>query len=108
LALAEAEIAKNPRDVRVRSVLAYLCAQLGDRGRAESEIAQALQQSPNDADARWWGALTYEVLGRRNETIAVLTATPAGMVANVGRWPDVADLAKDPRFLQLLASHSGK
>jgi serine/threonine protein kinase/tetratricopeptide (TPR) repeat protein len=108
LDLAEAEMSKNPRSGIARASMAYSCAQLGDRRRAESEVAQALQQSPNDADTFWWGAVTYEALGRRNDTISILAAAPRGMLADLSRWPDMADLNKDSRFLKLLGSYSPK
>jgi serine/threonine-protein kinase len=105
LALAEKEMALDPRNGFIRSHLAYLCARLGDRQRAESEIAQALQLSPSDADTRWAAAVTYEALGQRDSTLAVLSTSPPGVLADLSRWPDVADLKRDPRFLRLLASH---
>ncbi|HEY2139261.1 MAG TPA: tetratricopeptide repeat protein, partial [Chthoniobacterales bacterium] len=108
LALAEAEMIKNPRSGYVRSHLAYLCARLGDRRRAESEIAQAMQQSPSDADTLWMAAVTYEALGKRNETLSVLAASPTGVLADLSRWPDVADMSQDSRFLELLTSHGIK
>jgi Flp pilus assembly protein TadD len=104
LELAEAEMRKNPRSGYVRSFLAYLCARLGDRRRAESEIAQALQLSPNDADVRWASATTYEALGRRDDTLAILSACSHEELAIMSRFPDLADLDRDPRFIQLLAS----
>jgi eukaryotic-like serine/threonine-protein kinase len=107
LDLAEADMAKNPRIGVVRAGLAYLCAQLGDRRRAEFEIAQALQQSP-DADTRWMAVTTYEALGHRDDTLSVLATSPSGVIADISRWPDVADLHKDSRFIQLLASHPEK
>ena len=105
LELVEGEMARNPRDGSVRSFLAYLCASLGDRTRAESEIAQALQLSPTDANTRWMAALTYEALGQRDATLAVLTGASSELIADLSRWPDVADLHKDPRFLQMVASN---
>lgn len=108
LVLAEKEMALDPRNGKARSDLAYLCAQLGDRSRAESEVAQALQLSSNDADTRWMAALTYEALGQRDNTLAVLSASPAGVLADVSRFPDVADLRNDARFQQILASHQLK
>ena len=104
LMLTEAEAAQDPRDGQVRSYLAYFCARLGEQSRAESEIAQALQLSPNDADTRQMAALTYEVLGRHDDALALLTASSSAIVADLSRWPDAADLRQDPRFLQLLAS----
>ncbi len=106
--LCETEMIRNPRKGMVRAHLAYLSAQLGDKRRAESEIAQALQQSPNDSDTRWLAAVTYEALGRRNDTLSVLADSPPGVLADVNLWPDVSALHQDPRFLRLLSSHSAK
>jgi eukaryotic-like serine/threonine-protein kinase len=108
LDLAETAAINNPRDALVLAGVAYLSAQLGDRRRAEFEIAQALQQSSNDAKLSFLTAITYEALGRRQKTLDVLASSPPGVIADVSRWPDVADLHKDSRFLQLLGSHSGK
>jgi tetratricopeptide (TPR) repeat protein len=108
LELAEAEVSKNPRSGYVKSHLAYLCARIGDKRRADSEIAQALQLSPHDADVQWMAAATYEALGRREATLNVLSASPSGVIADVSRWPDMADLQQDSRFLQLLASREIK
>jgi Flp pilus assembly protein TadD len=105
LELAEQEMSRNPRSGYVRSILAYLCARLGDRDRAASEIAQALQLSSNGADTQATAAFTYEALSMRDATISVLSSAPADLLADLSRWPDVADLHNDPRFLQLLASH---
>jgi eukaryotic-like serine/threonine-protein kinase len=103
--VAEEQVLLDPGASAAHYFLAYLCARLGEGSRAESEIKQALQLSPDDADARWMAALTYEALGLREKTIEVLQKAPHGVLADVSRWPDVADLAKNPRFLQLLGSH---
>jgi eukaryotic-like serine/threonine-protein kinase len=108
LDVVESELAKNPRNSGMRANLAYFSAQLGERQRSESDIAQALQESPNDATTRWMAAITYEALGRREETLALLKTSPPGVVADLARWPDVADLRRDKRFMQMLESHSGK
>jgi len=109
LEVAEAELTKNPRSGDVRAHLAYLAASLGDRHRAESEIAQALQLSQIDnTDVRWMAVATYEVLGRRNDALALLEVSSPELVADLSRWPDLADLHRDPRFIQLLASRPDK
>jgi serine/threonine protein kinase/Flp pilus assembly protein TadD len=101
---AESRIAKNPRQAWVRSSLAFLCVNLGERSRAASEIAQALSLGPNDSDVQFRAVLTYEFLNRRDDALAILAAAPAGNLADVNRWPDLADLHTDPRFLDLLAA----
>jgi eukaryotic-like serine/threonine-protein kinase len=108
LAIAEHQMPLDPRNGKIRAGLAYLCARLGERSRAESEVAQALQLSPGDADTRWMAAVTYEALGRRERTLEVLNASPSAVLADLSRWPDVADLRADGRFQQLLASHQLK
>jgi serine/threonine-protein kinase len=105
LQAAEMEMAKNPRKGQARSFLAYFCASLGERGRAGSEIAQALQLSPNSVDTQWMAVLTYESLGRREDALAVLSASSSEMLADMNRWPDLADLRRDSRFKELLTSH---
>ncbi len=103
LAVAERDLT-DPRNGRERADLAYLAAKLGDRQRAASEIAQALQLWPDHTETRWMAALTYETLGRREDTLGILAKSPAGMVLQLNRYPDVAELRRDPRFLQVLAS----
>jgi tetratricopeptide (TPR) repeat protein len=105
LALAEKELVRDPRNGRRRSNLAYLYSRLGDPRRAASEAAQALQLSPDDKDTRLTVAETYEVLGWRDSTLDFLASWPPSLLGQLNRYPGVADLRKDPRFLQLLASH---
>jgi hypothetical protein len=78
---------------------------LGDRSRAESEIAQALQLSPENADVRWMAVLTYEALGRREFSLSALSGASREFLADMNRWPDVSDLQRDPRFVQILISN---
>jgi tetratricopeptide (TPR) repeat protein len=104
LELAEKEIAQDPGDGRTRSHLAFVCARLGDSKRAESDIVQALKQAPNDARVRFMAAATFEALGRREATLNLLSSFSSAELADVNRWPDMADLSRDPRLIQLLAS----
>ena len=47
---------------------------------------------------------TFEALGRRDDALGLLNNLPEAELADVSRWPDMADLSQDPRFLRLLAS----
>jgi serine/threonine-protein kinase len=108
LELGETEIARDPRNGKTRSRLAFVCARLGEQKRAESDIAQSLQMSPNDADVHFMAAATYEAMNRREDTLKVLSALPYAELADVRRWPDMADLLQDSRFLQLMDSRQIK
>jgi tetratricopeptide (TPR) repeat protein len=104
LAAAEKEMAQNPRNGHVRAVLAYLSARLGNRTRAESEVAQALLLSPNDSDTLWMAATTYAALDQKDSLLTLLGTAPKAVIEDFNRWPDVADLKRDPGFQQLLKS----
>ena len=108
LELAEKEIARDPRDGETRSHLAFVCARLGDSKRAESEIAQALQTSPSDATVRFMAVATFEAMGRREDALGLLSTFSYPELADVSRWPDMADLSQNSRFLQILASRQPK
>jgi Flp pilus assembly protein TadD len=108
LELAEKEIARHPEDGRTRSHLAFVCARLGYSTRAESEITQALMQAPKEGRVRFMAAATFEALSRRDETLKLLRTFSHTELADVSRWPDMADLSLDSRFLQLLASSKTK
>jgi serine/threonine protein kinase len=105
LDLAEAALARNPKDGNEKSCLAYLCARLGDLRRAESEATQALQLSDGTIYVRWMAALTYEALGQRDRTLAIIQDAPPSMLDRLNRFPDLAELHADSRFQKLLESH---
>jgi len=98
-------LSHNPKNGSARSGLAFLSVCVGDRKRAEQEITQALQLSPKDTEVLFQAAKTYEALGQRDKTLAVLTQCPDTVLADLNRWPYVPDLHRDPQFQQLLVSH---
>jgi hypothetical protein len=85
--------------------VAYLCARLANPARAESEIAQALSLSPQDANVRDMAVDVYEALGRRDDALAVLRASSDEVLVEAVHGPDLAGLHADPRFQQLVALH---
>jgi tetratricopeptide (TPR) repeat protein len=108
LKFAEEDAARNLRKGSAHHYLAYLCARLGQRHRAQSEILEALRLTPSDSNTIWMAALTYEALGLHEKTIEVLEKAPHAVLADLSRWPDVADLDKNPRFLQLLGAQQNQ
>jgi Flp pilus assembly protein TadD len=106
LAEAQAELMKNPRNVAnmARGGSAYLRARLGDLQGSQSDIAQALSYAPKDQGIRWMALLTYEASGRREDSLDLLKSGPYAVLADASRWPELSDLAQDPRFQSLLLS----
>jgi tetratricopeptide (TPR) repeat protein len=106
--LAEAALARNSREAIENSHLAYLLARIGEGPRAIFEAARALQISGKNNIVRWMAALTYEAIGRRDLTLALLGDAPPSMLDRLSRFPDLADLRADPRFQRLLGTPNSK
>jgi serine/threonine-protein kinase len=103
---SRSELKQNPKSGYVRCFVAYFSARLGDRHRAEDEIAQALQSSPGNARVILRAVLTYDLLGRRQEAMSILSSAPAELLREIDRDPDLADFTRDLRFKRLVAGIS--
>jgi len=101
LEVANTEVERNPSDAYERSLLAYLCARLGDQSCARFEIHQALDFSKKFA-VRWMAINTYEVLEEHNHTLELLQDIPPSIFLRIRRSQDLVELQADPRFQQLL------
>lgn len=103
--VGEADLAKNPRDARTRADLGVVAARLDDGRRAEFETAQALQMAPEMDLVIGDAALTYELLGNRDQAIAVLRNAPAPLLKKLMIVPGFDNLQRDARFIELLANN---
>ena len=101
--LLREELSQDYRDGVARARLAYVSAQLGDRVTAQLEVLQALRASGAENDARFMAALTYETLNQREEALALAEDSPVEVIQDWTRWPDLADLTRDPRFIAMMA-----
>jgi tetratricopeptide (TPR) repeat protein len=101
--LAVADLGLNYRRATSRVFLGLAAAQLGDRRRAEAELAQSLTMEPENATVMRQAAIGYEVLQQRDKTLAVLRHAPSRLIQELERQPDVRDLQRDPAFRELLA-----
>jgi tetratricopeptide (TPR) repeat protein len=104
LEAAEAAKQQNPRRGYTRAFAAYLHARLGHRQLAEQEISQAMTFSPDGSSVRWMAVLTYGALGEDEAALSILGSASPELLADLNRWPDLAELQRDPRFIQLLVS----
>jgi tetratricopeptide (TPR) repeat protein len=99
---ARQEVLRNPQAAEDRSCAAYLLARLGKRQEAEYEISQALALPAVDEQVRRMAVLTYEALGRREEALSLLKDASLAAIMDIGGSPDMAELRRDPRFLELV------
>lgn len=106
LPLAEKQLDANQTSGRFRAERAYLYAVLG-KPQAESEAKAAARFSPNDKDTLWMAAATFEALGITNQSIQLLNDCPESMrpslLSDLKRYPDMAGLHADRRFLEMVA-----
>jgi tetratricopeptide (TPR) repeat protein len=101
LAAAETAIQIKPTNAFEHAMVGYASARTGDIRGATVETNQALALAPGDSRVLWRAAVTWEAIRRRDQTLAVLRKAPVSMIEQLGREPDLSDLAADPRFIQL-------
>jgi serine/threonine protein kinase/tetratricopeptide (TPR) repeat protein len=99
--LALVELKQNPRRGYTRAFAGYFAARLGDRARAQDEIAQALQFSPGDGKVIRRAVLTFQALGLTGRALDVLANATPELLQELGRHPDLAEFQRNPRFVQL-------
>jgi tetratricopeptide (TPR) repeat protein len=102
LELARAQLAANPRLGLPRAYAAYFTARLNDLARAADDIAEAMKFSPGDTKVMRRAVLTYEAMGRRDDALQILARLGPGILGELARHPDLADLSGDVRFRKLL------
>ncbi len=107
LAAAEKQVVELPADGYSHAILAYLCAQNAQGGRAAVEAAQAVQLASHHNDTLWLAALTYDRIGNREAALKTLDSAPASLLKDLRRWPEAFALTNDPGFAPLLAIQSG-
>jgi serine/threonine protein kinase/tetratricopeptide (TPR) repeat protein len=108
LELARAFVVMHPQSTYARACKAYLEARLGDREHALDEIEQALNMPGRDISASRMAVLTYEVLGLRERSLAMLSRAPRSLLEEIGRHEDLQALAHDPEFSRLYSSASSQ
>ena len=104
--IALSQLEQDPRKGYDRGYVAYISARLGDRKRAESEIAQALRMSRDETKVIRNAVLTYEALGERDRAIQVLKGAKPELLQELARQPDLSDFRNDSRFRQLKVQNS--
>jgi hypothetical protein len=106
--MAESQVAQNPREPFTRALLARVSALLGERGRAEFEIAQALSMNSGLTRVIRTAASTFEILGEREKTLQVLGNARWHLLDDLNRQPDMKDLQRDPQFQELIKTKSAQ
>jgi serine/threonine protein kinase/tetratricopeptide (TPR) repeat protein len=101
LALASAHLEINPNSYQARAYMAYIQARLGQNGNARSGIAQAMQSPDKDKQILLCAILTYEALGDREQALKLVNQIPTGMKITIQHHPDLADLRRDLRYIQV-------
>jgi hypothetical protein len=104
LKIAEIELSRNARAALLHADVAYLCARLNQRNRAESEAGQASQLAHGSVEVAWMLVLTYDALADRERAIAFAQELPDDKLRQMNRFPDLADFCSSSRFEELMLS----
>jgi Flp pilus assembly protein TadD len=102
---ARTEVGVNPRNARIRANLASLLAETGERREALIEMASTLDRAPTDVSVLFRSAVVHELIGDRDGALKALEAAARGgySAVEIRRYPDLARLRDDPRFLAILS-----
>jgi len=99
---------QNPDDSRARMFFGITLLETGDRERAITEGAAALELSPGDSVMLYNGACLYSRLGETRRAVATLREAIAAGVTNYA-WmkhdPDFDPIRNDPEFIELMQGH---
>ena len=105
IALAEQQLAVNPKDSDVLSSLAQYSSRVGERAQAQKYLNAALNISPNDVDVLRVACLVHLEAGEQQEALSWLEkSVRAGypreqLTAN----PELAGLRARPEFAKLVS-----
>ncbi|MDN2677278.1 MULTISPECIES: serine/threonine-protein kinase [Janthinobacterium] len=104
ITLIKVMLQHSPDDPKVNSRLALYAAYAGLRDDALWHVTQAIRLAPTLPDIHFRAALTYELLGKRNEAMAALKqAMERGYPINlIESAPDLLTLRRDARYQQFL------
>ena len=103
LALAEADLTRNPRQGDVRALLGVMAVFTGDSRRAQLEASQAMALYPDDEMVVTDAIIVWEALGKREKSLEILQRASHSLLRSLSRNPDVRDLPRDPRFIGMLS-----
>ena len=100
----------NPRSADLILRVADCRSMIGEAARARELAAQALKLAPNDVTVTYKAALVYEQTGDRDRALELIgKALDQGYQRDlVDRSPSLAELRKDPRFVNRTPHPTGK
>jgi tetratricopeptide (TPR) repeat protein/tRNA A-37 threonylcarbamoyl transferase component Bud32 len=110
IALAQNELAVNPRGAKTRARMAFHLALVGEKGAAQREIANALRLAEKDKDVHYQAALVEEQTGNREKALERLAraVTLGYSQLDISRDPELAPLRADPRYTAAVPPRGGR
>jgi serine/threonine-protein kinase len=108
IALGQRQSAVNPSDAALRASLAGYYAGLGRKNEALGAIRHAVRLSPSNVNVLLRAAVTYELVGMREEALRAAGASLRGGSSpdQISRHPGLQALRADPRYHEVPAKRS--
>jgi eukaryotic-like serine/threonine-protein kinase len=105
---AEQHLRTNAADGPTWMLLALYHVKSGNPQNAVSLIEKAESRGANDMDSQLYKARILELLGKREEALATLAVCfgRGASAYQVGSFPDLQSLRKDPRYREILQAKS--
>ncbi|HTA44726.1 MAG TPA: protein kinase [Bryobacteraceae bacterium] len=98
--LANTQLAVNPNDATLLSLIAVWDAKMGNLPEALTKMRLARKLSPADSTILYYSAITLELAGQRGPALDALRAALASgySLSVVEREPELISLRQDPRY----------
>lgn len=98
----------SPNDMALVSRFGLYSARVGDKEQSKEYIQRALKLGPKDANVHFRAGMAYELLEERDEAVTEISkAIEYGYsVKSLESEPDLLNLRRDPRYIQLINSHT--
>lgn len=106
LQLAQKAVDLRPSDPSVLGTLARYHAELGQKTKAQEEIALATASPHNDPELLFNSVVVYELVGERDRALTALrSALRAGYsLSEVQHAPELLELRQDPRYSRMVSN----
>ncbi|HKC59545.1 MAG TPA: tetratricopeptide repeat protein [Myxococcales bacterium] len=110
LSVSDQQISLDPNNAQLHSRRAQYWSALGDKERAQQELAVALKSAPGNGQVLFRAAIVHEQAGRRHEALRELKeAIAAGHSMNeIVNAPPLRALRQDPEVARLIAERTAK
>lgn len=96
------KLEQSPKNAKLSSRIALYAAKTGDHETALTLVQSAQNGEAKNSEVQFRAAITYEIMGRRNEALAAIALARKGgyPIKLIDAEPELVALRRDPNYIQ--------